>query len=210
MTSGFPRLCVICDADVCGRAGWTLPDYAAACLDGGARFLQVRAKHAASGWLLETTEAVVRRAEPFGALVLVNDRADIAALAGAGGVHVGQDDLSPADARRVVGAGACVGLSTHTAEQLDAALREPVSYVAAGPVFSTSTKDTGYAPLGLRRIAEIAAVVRGRLPLVAIGGITLDTAADVLAAGAHAVAVIGDLLAAGDPRARVRQYVERL
>ena len=155
--------------------------------------------------------AVAERAHAAGATLIVNDRADVARLAGADGVHVGQDDLSPASVRRIVGADAIVGLSTHTTHQLDAAVREPVSYVAIGPVFGTATKATGHDAVGLRMVREAAGRARARgLPLVAIGGITLDRAASVIDAGAASVAVIGDLLAGGDPEARVRAFLERL
>jgi thiamine-phosphate pyrophosphorylase len=218
----FP-LYAILDADVAARAGWTLLDLASACLAGGAMVLQVRAKTAAGGWLLDTAAAIVERAHQSGALVLVNDRADIARLAGADGVHVGQDDLTPAAARTVVGNAALVGLSTHTPDHIAAALEQPISYLAIGPVFGTSTKSTGYDAVGLagvRRARESLeareTVNRTRRPplpvisLVAIGGITLDTATDVLRAGAGSVAVISDLLSTGDPEARVRAYVDRL
>ena len=204
-------LCAICDAELCARCGWALVDLAAACLDGGARVLQVRAKLESSRWLLETTEAVVRRAEGSGALIIVNDRADVARLSGAGGVHVGQDDLGPAVVRAVVGSASSVGLSTHTLAQVDAALLEPIDYVAIGPIFGTATKATGYEPVGLARVRDAAVTTRvHHLPLVAIGGITLERAADVLDAGAQSVAVISDLFATGDPRVRVRAYLERL
>jgi thiamine-phosphate pyrophosphorylase len=196
---------------VCAQAGWTLPDFAAACLDGGARFLQVRAKSRPSREVLRDVDAVIARAAGTGAIVIVNDRADLARLAGATGVHVGQDDLAPADVRRVVGAAAMVGLSTHTRTQLDAAVVEPVDYVAIGPVFGTRTKDTGYAAVGLEmvRAAHAAAAPRG-LPVVAIGGITLERAVDVLDAGATSLAVITDLLIEGDPARRVRAYIDRV
>jgi thiamine-phosphate pyrophosphorylase len=124
---------------------------------------------------------------------------------------VGQEDLAPRAVRTVVGDDAVVGLSTHTVEQLERALDEPVSYVAIGPVFGTATKETGYGAIGLERVADASrrAAARG-LPLVAIGGITVHNARAVVDAGAAAVAVIGDLLATGDPEARVRAYLERL
>lgn len=204
-------LYVICDADVCERAGWTLADFATACLDGGARLLQVRAKHAAAGWLLDATAEIVSRADRAGAIVVVNDRADIARLAGAGGVHVGQDDLTPASVRAIVGPDAVVGLSTHTSDQLEAAMGQAVSYVAVGPVFGTSTKSSGYDPVGLERIRRAAARTAARgLPLVGIGGITLERARSVVEAGAQSVAVIADLLATGDPTKRVRQFLRAL
>jgi thiamine-phosphate pyrophosphorylase len=204
-------LYVICDADVCARAGWTLPDFAFACLDGGATLLQLRAKRLASGPFFDQATAVVRRADAARATVIVNDRADLARLSGAAGVHVGQDDLSAAQARALVGPDAIVGLSTHTADQLDAALREPVSYVAMGPVFGTVTKDTGYETIGLEavRVAAARAAAHG-MPLVAIGGITLARARAVIDAGAQSVAVISDLLVMGDPRSRVREFLDKL
>jgi thiamine-phosphate pyrophosphorylase len=201
----------ICDADVCREAGWSLADFAAACLDGGARFLQIRAKSLSGREFLEATESIVRRAATANAVVIVNDRADIARLAGAAGVHVGQEDLSPTQVRAVVGADAIVGLSTHTQDQLEAALREPVNYVAVGPVFGTATKDTGHSPIGLDRVRSAAARAEAvGMPLVAIGGITLERAPSVIQAGVQSVAVISDLIATGDPRSRVRQFVAAL
>ncbi len=146
-----------------------------------------------------------------GAAIIVNDRADVACLSGAAGVHVGQDDLSPREVRSIAGDGLVVGLSTHTSEQVERAMREPVSHIAIGPVFGTTTKDTGYASVGLGRVRE-ASDIAGRhgLPVVAIGGITLDSAETVLAHGASAVAVINDLFATNDPASRVRGYLERL
>jgi len=205
------RLYAILDAEVAERAGSTLVDLASAWLAGGARLLQVRAKQMPTRQLLDVCVAVVERAHRVGGRVIVNDRADVARLAAADGVHVGQEDLPPRDVRRILGAGAIVGLSTHTPAQVDAALTEPISYLAIGPVFGTSTKSTGYDAVGLERVATAAARARTRgIPVVAIGGITLDTAAEVIAAGAASVAVISDLTSAGDPEARVRAYLRRL
>ena len=104
-----------------------------------------------------------------------------------------------------------VGLSTHTVEQLDAAAREPISYLAIGPVFGTATKNTGYDAIGLSLVRDAARVARqAGVPLVAIGGITLDRAASVIEAGAASVAVIGDLLATADPEGRTRAFLERV
>jgi len=173
--------------------------------------LQVRAKVAGSGWLLDCTQQIVERAaKSGGATVIVNDRADVARLSGASGVHVGQDDLSPSAARLIVGDDFVVGLSTHTSEQLEDALLMPVSHVAIGPVFGTRTKDTGYQPLGLERVRAAAQrLAPAGLPLVAIGGITIETAADVVGHGADAVAVISDLIDR-DPARRVAEYLRRL
>ena len=204
-------LCVICDAEVCARAGWSLVEFAAACLHGGARFLQVRAKQASSGQLLDAAAAIVEAATPASASVIVNDRADVARLAGAAGVHVGQDDLAPAAVRAVLGDRAVVGLSTHTSDQVAAGIRQPVTYIAIGPIFPTSTKVTGYDSLGLTRVREAAALARSReLPLVAIGGITLERALDVIDSGAQAVAVTSDLLVGGNPALRVKAFLDRL
>lgn len=199
----------IVDVDVAERAGWRPIDLAHAYLAGGARFLQLRAKTLSGERFMALARAIAAAARERDALFVVNDRADLATLAGADGVHVGQEDLSVAAVRRIVGDTAIVGLSTHTPEQLDGALEEPVSYVALGPVFGTATKATGYDAVGLARVRQ-AATRAGRVPLVAIGGISLDTAESVLEAGAASVAVIGDLLVTGDPASRVREYCVRL
>ena len=163
-----------------------------------------------SGALLDLAEAAVTEAARDSALVIVNDRADLAVLSGAAGVHLGQEDLSPGDARRVAGPEAIVGLSTHTRDQIMAAVAEPISYLAIGPVFTTATKATGYDAVGYAAVEEAAKQASQHgLPVVAIGGITLATAPRVLEAGASAVAIIGDLLTA-DPEARVREFLAAL
>jgi len=153
---------------------------------------------------------MVAVAHEGGARIVVNDRADIARLANADGVHVGQEDLDVAEVRAIVGRDAIVGLSTHTREQIDRALESDASYIAVGPIFATSTKQTGYHARGLELVA--AAAGRGK-PVVAIGGITLTNAGSVISAGASAVAVITDLLPSGDLgeiEARVRTFVRTL
>jgi thiamine-phosphate pyrophosphorylase len=194
---------------VAAHAGWTPPDLARAYLDGGARLLQIRAKQMPSGTFLDLCDVIVRMAVPYGAAVIVNDRADLAVMANAHGVHVGQEDLAPAHARRLVGPDRIVGFSTHSVPQVEAAIREPISYVAVGPVFGTTTKDTGYSAVGLELVSAAARLAKG-VPVVAIGGITIDTAESVLQAGATSVAVIGDLLTQGNPRGRVAAYLQRL
>ena len=133
----------------------------------------------------------------------------MARLSGAAGVHVGQDDLSPLDVRRVAGAAALVGRSTHTVAQLARAAAEPVEYVAIGPVYRTETKETGYEPVGLELVRAAVRTVGDR-PVVAIGGMTVARAVATLAAGATSVAVIGDLLRGDAPTARVRAYLAAL
>jgi thiamine-phosphate pyrophosphorylase len=198
----------IVDVEVAARAGWRPIDLARAFLDGGATFLQLRAKIMSGAELLDTAAAIVDLAHALGATVVVNDRADMARLTAADGVHVGQDDLAPAAVRGIVGPDAVVGLSTHTTGQLDAAVLEPVTYVAIGPVFGTTTKATGYDRVGVEMVRDAAARTGARgIPLVAIGGIALDNARSVLEAGATSVAVISDLLTGGNPERRTREFL---
>jgi thiamine-phosphate pyrophosphorylase len=195
--------------DAAVAAGWAPLALAERFFDGGATLVQVRAKHLASGPLLALAESVVVLGHRFGAQVIVNDRVDVAVLAQAAGAHVGQDDLGPSEARAQLGPGAILGVSTHDEAQFSAALQTSATYIAVGPIFGTRTKDTGYTAVGLD-LVRAARRLGPEVPIVAIGGVTLDSATDVLAAGATAVAVIGDLLATGDPRARVAQYVQKL
>jgi len=209
-TGQMMRLQAVVDVEMAERAGWRPYDLARSYLDAGARFLQLRAKQLSSGPFLDLCDSVVQAAEPYGAQIIVNDRVDLARTSGAAGAHVGQDDLPPADARLQLGPRAIIGFSTHSVSQVEAALREPISYVAVGPVFGTSTKDTGYTAVGLDLVAAAAKLATDVIPIVAIGGITLERAPSVLQAGASCVAVIGDLLASGDPSLRVRAYVTAL
>jgi thiamine-phosphate pyrophosphorylase len=202
----LPPLYAIVDVDVASRAGWQPLDLAGAYLQGGAQLLQLRAKTLASGAFLDLAQSMVPLAHAAGARLIVNDRVDIALLAGADGVHVGQDDLEPADVRRLLGDQRLIGLSTHTVDQLIAAVSQPISYVAVGPVFGTMTKETGYEAVGLElvsRAVELAAPAG--LPVVAIGGITRARVAEVWAAGAASAAVITDLIG-DDPAARVAAF----
>ncbi len=208
-TRSLPRLHAIVDVDAAARAGWQPWDFAKALLDGGATLLQVRAKQLASAPFLDVCDRVVSLARPYGAAVIVNDRVDLALLSGAAGVHVGQEDLPARKARDLLGPDALIGYSTHTLQQIVQSLAEPITYVAVGPVFHTMTKDTGHDATGLSLVAEAARRVHPR-PVVAIGGITLETAPQAIAAGAASVAVIGDLLMGGDPAARVKALLRAL
>lgn len=194
----------IIDTAVCARWRRDPLEVGKAFLRGGARLLQLRVKDGPETEFLALAEALVRTAHAAGARVIVNDRADLARLSDADGVHVGQDDLPVAHVRRIVGPAAIVGVSTHDRAQIDAALGGEATYVAVGPVFATATKDTGYEPRGLELVRYAAG--RGK-PVVAIGGITLERAREVLTAGAAALAVISDLLRTGDPEGRVRDYL---
>jgi thiamine-phosphate pyrophosphorylase len=202
----LPRLYPILDIDLCRARGLDPLTILAAFLAGGARFIQLRDKASAGAGRLATADAVVRLAHAGGARLVINDRADIARMTGADGVHVGQDDLAVDDVRRIVGPDAIVGLSTHDETQIDAAARTSASYIAVGPIYGTATKDTGYTARGLDLVKRAAQAGR---PVVGIGGITLERAPEVLAAGAASVAVISGLLT-DDPGQTVRAFLQRL
>lgn len=202
----LPRLYPILDIDLCRERGIEPLALLAAFLAGGARFIQLRDKTSSGGERLALADAVVARARAGGARIIINDRADVARMSGADGVHVGQDDLPVEDVRRILGPDAIVGLSTHDEAQIDAAARTSASYIAVGPIYGTATKDTGYTARGLDLVRRAAAVGR---PVVGIGGITLERAPEVLAAGAASVAVISGLLT-DDPGQTVRAFLQRL
>jgi thiamine-phosphate pyrophosphorylase len=162
----------------------------------GARLIQLRVKGLSDRRWLAMAGAALAAARASGAYLVVNDRADIARIAGADGLHVGQDDLAGTDARTVVGPGVLLGVSTHNLDQLAAAATEAVDYVAIGPVFPTRTKDNPDPVVGLEMVRRARAATTR--PLVAIGGITRANARSVVEAGADGVAVISDLLDAPD------------
>lgn len=174
---------------------------AAAALAGGARVVQLRVKDAPAGQVLEAARRVVALAAGR-ALVIVNDRADLALLAGADGVHLGDEDLPVAEARALAGPDLLVGRSTRTLADGQAALAAGADHVGFGPIFATATKAIAVAPRGLGALREVAAALPA--PLVAIGGIGLDRIAEVAQAGAAAAAVIGALFDGPDPAARAR------
>ena len=200
------RFYPIVDADICRGRGLDPRAVAAACFRAGATILQLRVKSGSSAEFLALATGVVGDAAPFAATVIVNDRADIARMSGAGGVHVGQEDLTPAQVRAVAGH-TVVGLSTHNPEQVATGLASGADYLAVGPIFGTATKATGYDARGLGLVEHAAG--RGT-PIVAIGGITLEYAPSVIGAGAASVAVITDLLTGGDPETRAREYLRAL
>lgn len=204
-----PFIYPLIDTGVCQARAIDPVALADACLRGGARLLQLRAKEEPSGEILALADRIVALAGDAKAEVVINDRADLARMAGAAGVHVGQTDMPVVAVRAIVGAGAIVGLSTHDRDQIDRALDTSASYIAVGPVFPTGTKDTGYAPRGLELVRYAAG--RGK-PVVAIGGVTLDRVEALVDAGASGLAVITDILDPGgsDPERRVRAFVARL
>lgn len=178
------------------------PAEAAAAVAGGAGVLQVRVKDAPSGEVLRVAREVVALARGR-ALVLVNDRADLALLADADGVHVGDEDLPVAEARRLLGDGLLVGRTTRTLAEARAAVAEGADHVGFGPIFATTTKALAVPPRGLAPLREVAAALGA--PVVAIGGIGEATIGEVAAAGAACAAVVGAIFGAGDPAENARR-----
>ncbi len=210
----LPRLYAILDIDLLAVRQLDPLDVLDAWLECGVRLVQLRAKSLTMGPMLGIAESVGRRAASAGATLFVNDRADVARLAGADGVHLGQDDLSPQDARRVLSPDQLIGLSTHNLAQVRAAVEleegAPPDYVAIGPVSATSTKAQPDPVVGLAGVRDASTLMKGAgRPLVAIGGITLESAPGVISSGADSVAVISDLLT-GDWRTRAALYLQAL
>jgi thiamine-phosphate pyrophosphorylase len=172
----------------------------------GVELIQYRDKTASSRRYFEISRQLVHVLGPCGARLIVNDRPDVALLAGAGGVHVGREDLGVEDARAICGTDRWVGVSTHTLEQLAEADRTSADYVAFGPIFQTATKKNPDPVVGTELLRRARAMTKK--PLVAIGGITLERAADVYRAGADSLAVIRDLICAPDPAVRAREYLD--
>jgi thiamine-phosphate pyrophosphorylase len=173
--------------------------------DAGVKLIQLRDKKSSSWQFFTTANAMAHALIPRGIQFVVNDRADIAAIVGASGVHVGQDDLPVEDARKLCRPPMWVGVSTHNIAQLQQAIATSADYIAVGPIFATQTKENPDPVVGLDLIREARKMTQK--PLVAIGGITLENAADVYAAGADSIAVIRDLALATDPAAQARKYL---
>jgi len=187
----LPRLYPIIDTEALARCGLSLPCAAAAVLDAGAGILQIRHKGHWSREVFEAAREAARLCREAGVDLIVNDRADFALLLGAG-LHVGQDDLPPRECRKLLGREPILGFSCHDAAQLAAAGGEPVDYVAIGPIFATASKSNPDPVIGVEQLQNLRTLVES--PLVAIGGITLQNAPEVIGAGADSVAVIGGLL----------------
>lgn len=195
-------------ADTLDRPDLSYPAVAERLCAGGARLLQLRVKRRPSRDFLSNALAVGRICRGYGATFIVNDRLDVALAAGADGVHLGQDDLPLPAARRLCGPAKIVGVSTHSVAQALAAQAAGADYVGFGPLFDTTSKTTGYPPRGLDRLAEVCD--RLAIPVVAIGGITTARAPTALAAGAAAVAMIGELVLAPDVARRTADVLAAL
>jgi thiamine-phosphate pyrophosphorylase len=204
----IPRFYPILDVASVQQRGLEIRSVASEILDAGAVILQFRCKGAFTAEIFADVERIAELCRQRGALLVVNDRADIAAMVGAG-VHLGQEDLTPADARKVMGNGALIGFSTHNEVQFRAALTEPAHYLAFGPIFGTVSKANPDPVVGLDELRRLRPLTS--LPLVAIGGVTRTNARSVIDAGADSVAVIGDLFPdVGTIRQRVREWVSVL
>ncbi|HEV2418461.1 MAG TPA: thiamine phosphate synthase [Terriglobia bacterium] len=174
-------------------------------LAAGVRLIQYRDKKANARELYAGALTLAERIQRAGGTLIVNDRADVALAVGADGAHLGQEDFPATSARSILPKGAIIGLSTHSVAQVEAADREPVDYIAFGPIFATSSKENPDPVVGLPGLAEARKVTQK--PLVAIGGITLQNARSVIDAGANSVAVIGALLSAPDVGEQARKFL---
>ena len=198
-------LYVILDREMArGRdLGWLLE----AVLAGGGRLVQLRDKRTPLSELYPVALGLSERCRQAGALLIVNDRADLALALGAGGLHVGQDDLPAAAARRLLAPGMILGVSTHDPRQAHRALADGADYVAVGSIFPTGTK-AGFHLVGPDLIRSLRPSIP--VPLVAIGGITVENVEPVIAAGADAVAVVSAICGAPDPAEATRRFLDRI
>ena len=193
---------VITDRGLAGPRGILAVTEAA--VRGGATLVQLREPHAPGRRLVEEARALVALLRPLGIPLLVNDRVDVALAADADGVHVGQSDMAPADARALLGPDRILGLSITELADLDRSDLAGVDYLGVGPVFGTRTKPDAAPPMGLAGLSAVRAA--SRLPIVAIGGIGPKEAAPVRAAGADGVAIVSAIMAADDPEAATRAF----
>jgi thiamine-phosphate pyrophosphorylase len=201
----MPRLYVILDA---GLMKGSIEDTTEKLIDAGVLALQYRNKKGGAREVLEVARCLAGIARPWRVSFFVNDRADIAQLSGASGVHLGQEDLGVEQARTVMRTEGWIGVSTHNEAQFRAAAQTSADYIAVGPIFGTTTKENPDPVVGTELIRSVRAVTKK--PIVAIGGITLERAAEVIEAGADSVAVISDILRAEDPAQRAGQFIRRL
>lgn len=197
-------MCLILDAEFLGTG---IEEAAAEALLGGVRLFQYRDKKGSRRELYETGTRLLRRIRESGARLIINDQADIAAAVDADGVHLGQDDLPLEDARLLLGPERIIGISTHSPAQAMAAQAGGADYIGFGPVFPTPTKDAGPA-LGTDALRTVCSMVT--LPVLAIGGITVDTAGRAVLAGAAGVAVISGILAAQNRQTASRDLISAI
>jgi thiamine-phosphate pyrophosphorylase len=204
----LPKLYPITDARL---SGLSHAEQIARLCEGGATFIQLREKHLSPREFYQETEAALDIARQCGARLIVNDRADIALALGADGLHLGQDDLDPVAARRLLGENFIIGYSTHTVAQAIEAARLPLDYIALGPIFDTRTKQNPDPTTGLEALRRVRDKIDPSVALVAIGGITHANARAALEAGANSVALISALLDTPDSiAARTKEFIKSL
>jgi thiamine-phosphate pyrophosphorylase len=201
----FPAFYPILDTELLARRGMPASTAAEALLEAGARIVQFRHKAFFSREVFDDARLVAELCGNAGALFVVNDRADVAKLLNSA-LHVGQDDLAPQDARKLLPPPSIIGFSTHNDQQLRDADREPVDYIAIGPMFQTSSKENPGPIVGVERFRALRALTKK--PLIAIGGITRETTPSVFEAGANSVAIIGDLFPEPCTKAALRSRAE--
>jgi thiamine-phosphate pyrophosphorylase len=199
----FPSLYVILDPDL---ATVSIAKLALSLAESGVQLMQVRDKHAGADKLLHETKGIIEALSSQTVRLIVNDRPDVAAISGAAGVHVGQEDLPVEEARKLCKPPRWVGVSTHSLTQLTEANGTSADYIAVGPIFPTTTKENPDPVVGIDFLRAARRLTRK--PIVAIGGITLDSAEEVFRAGADSVAVVRDLVGALDPPGRAREYLD--
>lgn len=190
--------------------GRDLATLAGDAIDGGATFLQLRDKTGCTRDMVDVARAIIAVARPRGVPVVINDRVDVALAAAADGVHIGEHDMSPCDAQRLLGPDAIIGVTVHTLDEARAAPCDIAAYYGVGPVYGTLSKDDPLPPIGVDGFAAILKALRARhpgCPVVAIAGIEAENASPVVAAGASGVAVISALFMAQDVTDAAREFV---
>ena len=206
MSFKLPKLYAITDARL---SGLSHAEQVLRLGRGGARLIQLREKQRGAREFFPEAEAALSAARALGVRLIINDRVDVALALGADGVHLGQDDMPPEAARRILGERAVIGFSTHNLQQALAASSLPVDYLALGPIFPTSSKENPDPTVGLEGLRRVREAVP-HLPLVAIGGITPENAQAALDAGADSLAVISALLAdSAQIEARTKDWIAR-
>ena len=194
MKFNLPKIYPITDTRI---SGLSHAEQVRRLIAGGARLIQLRDKHAAAGEFYDAAVESIAVAREHDVKIIINDRLDIALASGADGVHLGQDDRPPEEARRLAGENFLIGFSTHSLDQAILALSLPLDYIAIGPIFGTTTKADPDPVVGLDGLRRVRGAI-GAFPLVAIGGITRSNCRSVLQAGGDSVAVISDLLKVPD------------
>lgn len=198
----IPKVYPITDCQISGKSH---AEQVRLLVDGGAKIIQLREKKISSRQFYFDAKRAISIAKKHNVKLIINDRADIAYLIEADGLHLGQQDVAPEYARKLLGDKVIIGYSTHNLEQALEAVKMPVDYISVGPIFQTRTKENPDPIVGLEGLERIRKLVRG-IPIVAIGGITLQNAKQVLEAGADSVAVISDILSSENISERMQAF----